>query len=90
LGVRSEASTAKKKSKNDLKIFADNAAKYQAEYEAAEMLAIVNRRPTKRNWGFYVSSKELSIKIAHFQIRKLQFLGERFILIRMLFFSKKM
>jgi len=54
LCVRSESSTAKKKARNDVKIFADNAAKYQAEHEAAEKLVIVKRRSTKENFGFYV------------------------------------
>jgi len=55
--AKAEAVTAEKKAKDDVKIFADNAAKYQAEYEAAEKLAIANRRSAKANGGFYVPAE---------------------------------
>uniref|UniRef100_A0A7R9VW21 Ribosomal protein L30 ferredoxin-like fold domain-containing protein n=1 Tax=Pseudictyota dubia TaxID=2749911 RepID=A0A7R9VW21_9STRA len=48
---------AKKKKKADKKTFTENAAKYEAEYAAADKEAIANRRKAKASGGFYVPAE---------------------------------
>jgi large subunit ribosomal protein L7e len=52
-----ESKAAKAKKSANKKEFIANAAKYQAEYEAAEKEAIDNRRAAKAKGGFYVPAE---------------------------------
>ena len=51
------ADEAAKKATADLKTFKDNAAKYDAEYEAEQRAAIDNRRKAKAAGSFYVPAQ---------------------------------
>jgi large subunit ribosomal protein L7e len=51
------AKVAEEKSVTDLAKFTENAAKYQAEYAAAEKAAVDNRRQAKLSGGFYVPAQ---------------------------------
>mmetsp|Transcript_29536 Transcript_29536/g.65072 ORF Transcript_29536/g.65072 Transcript_29536/m.65072 type:complete len:240 (-) Transcript_29536:81-800(-) len=53
--AESKATRAKKRA--DKKIFTENAAKYEEEYQAEEKEAIANRRAAKANGGFYVPAE---------------------------------
>lgn len=51
------AAAAEKKAVEDVKKFAANAEKYEAEYAASEKAAIDNRRKAKKEGGFFVPAE---------------------------------